>query len=304
MLDLRRLSLLRELHARGTIAAVADAMRLTPSAVSQQLAVLERETGLQLLEPAGRGVRLTDPAIVLVRHAEELLRRAEVAEAELAGVSGSVGGRGRIASFQSAALQLAVPAIRALARDAPDLRCELVEAEPEEALPALALGDVDVVLGDEWPSAPHVRPAGVERRELLRDQIRIVLATDHPIALRYPEQVPLAAVAGETWTAGHRGAPWEAMVNRTCRELGGYEPDIRHRTNDAVVSLDLIAAGEAITLLPDLVFRQLHPGVAVRAIADEVVERSIFVAIRAADAQRPSVQALLGAIDAAVAKLG
>lgn len=303
MLDLRRLSLLRELHARGTIAAVADAMRLTPSAVSQQLAVLERETGVRLLEPAGRGVRLTDPAIVLVRHAEELLQRAEAAEAELAGVSGSVGGRGRIASFQSAALQLAVPAIRALARDAPDLRCELIEAEPEEALPALALGDVDLVLGDEWPSAPHARPAGVERRELHRDFVRIVLAVDHPISLRHPKEVPLAAVARETWTAGHPGTPWEAMVNRTCRELGGYEPDVRHRTNDAVVSLALIAAGEAVTLLPDLVFRQPHPGVAVRAIADAVVERRIFVATRAADARRPSVQALLAAVDAAAAAL-
>src|SRR3954468_22172861 len=128
MLDLRRLRLLRELHARGTIAAVADALRYTPSAISQQLAMLEREAGVPLLERAGRGVRLTDPALVLVGHAEALLERAEVAEAELAAAAGIVAGRGRIAGFESVALQLALPAMAALARDAPRLRCELVEA--------------------------------------------------------------------------------------------------------------------------------------------------------------------------------
>src|ERR687896_721506 len=109
MLDLHRLRLLHELHARGTIAAVAEALRYTPSAVSQQLAVLERETGLPLLEKAGRGVRLTDAGIVLVRHAGALLERADRAQAELAAVAGNVAGRALIASFQSVALQIAVP---------------------------------------------------------------------------------------------------------------------------------------------------------------------------------------------------
>src|SRR3954462_7599239 len=111
MLDLRRLRLLHVLHARGTIAAVAEAVQYTPSAVSQQLAVLEREAGVALLEPAGRGVRLTDAAIVLVRHAEALLEQSERAESELAAASGRIAGRGRIASFQSVALRLAVPAM-------------------------------------------------------------------------------------------------------------------------------------------------------------------------------------------------
>src|SRR5919107_549989 len=112
MLDLRRLRLLHELHARGTIAAVADALAFTPSAVSQQLAALERQAGVALLEPAGRGVRLTDPALVLVGHAEALLDRAERAEAELAAAAGEVAGRARIASFQSVALKAAIPAMQ------------------------------------------------------------------------------------------------------------------------------------------------------------------------------------------------
>jgi len=205
VLDLRRLRLLHELHERGTIAAVADALQFTPSAVSQQLAVLEREAGVALLERAGRGVRLTDAALVLVRHAEALLDRAELAEAELAAAAGSVAGRGRIAAFQSVALRLASPAMHALAREAPGLRCELVEAEPEQSLPALALGDIDLVLADEWQHQPHARPAGVDRHDLHRDPVRLVLPEGHPVALRHGRPVPLRALADELWTTGHRG---------------------------------------------------------------------------------------------------
>src|SRR5918999_1432581 len=161
MLELRRLRLLRELHQLGTIAAVADALQFTPSAVSQQLAMLEREAGVPLLERAGRGVRLTDAALVLVQHAEALLERAELAEADLAAAAGTVAGRGRIAGFQSVMLRIAIPAMEALKRDAPRLRCGVIEAEPEQALPALALGDVDLVLGDEWEHQPRRLPDGV-----------------------------------------------------------------------------------------------------------------------------------------------
>src|SRR5215210_6331597 len=127
MLDLRRLRMLRELRERGTIAAVADALQFTPSAVSQQLAILERESGVRLLERAGRGVRLTDAALVLAGHAEALLERAALAEADLAAAAGTVAGRARIAGFESVALRLALPAMQTLARSAPRLRCELLE---------------------------------------------------------------------------------------------------------------------------------------------------------------------------------
>ena len=304
MLDLRRLRLLHELHARGTIAAVADALQFTPSAVSQQLAVLEREAGVALLEPAGRGVRLTDAARVLVHHAEALLERAEVAEADLAAAAGAVAGRGRIASFQSVAIRLAVPAIRALARDAPGLRCELVEAEPEQALPALALGDLDLVLADEWQHQPRLRPASVDREDLHRDPVHLVLPADHPTARRHRHAVPLAELAGETWTTSHAGTGWEQMTNRTCRELGGFDPDIRHRTNDSVTTLAIVANGQAVTLLPEFVGPESNPGVVVRRVAEGSVYRTIFAATRTADAKRPSVQALLGAVRTVATELG
>jgi DNA-binding transcriptional LysR family regulator len=303
MLDLRRLRLLRELKERGTIAAVADALQFTPSAVSQQLAILEREAGVRLLERAGRGVRLTDPALMLVDHADALLERAALAEADLAAAAGTVTGRGRVAGFQSVALRLALPAIQALASDAPRLRCELIEAEPEQALPALALGDVDLVLGDEWQHQPWRLPAGLQRHELLSDPVHLVLPAAHPAARRHRDAVPLAELAGEAWTTGHTGMGWEEMIQRTCRELGGFDPDIRHRTNDATVSLALVARALAVTMLPDLALAGRDAGVALRPIAERPVSRAIFAVTRATDAARPSTQALLAAVRDAVAAL-
>jgi DNA-binding transcriptional LysR family regulator len=303
MLDLRRLRLLRELNERGTIAAVADALQFTPSAVSQQLAMLERETGVRLLERAGRGVRLTDPALVLVDHADALLERAALAEADLAAATGAVTGRGRIAGFQSVALRLALPAMAALARDAPGLRCELVEAEPEQALPALALGDLDLVLADEWQHHPLALPAGLQRHDLLRDPVHLVLPVRHPAARRHSGAVPLAELASDAWTSGHPGMAWEEVTRRTCREHGGFDPDIRHRTNDATVSLALVASGFAVALVPGLVLRRRPRGTTLRPIAGNPAHRAIFAATRAADAGRPSTQALVAALRDAAAML-
>src|ERR687889_616795 len=229
MLELRRLRLLSELHARGTIAAVADALQFTPSAVSQQLAMLEREAGLPLIERVGRGVRLTDAALVLVEHAQALLERT-----------------------------------------------------------ALAVADLDLVLADEWEHQPQKVPTGVERHDLLSDPVRLAMPARHQAARRHPEAVPLAELAGEAWTTGHAGLGWEQMTHRTCRELGGFDPDIRHRANDATVSLALVARGLAVTLLPDLVLSGRHPGIALRAIAEAPVDRAIFAVTRASDAARPS----------------
>jgi DNA-binding transcriptional LysR family regulator len=296
VLELRRLRLLRELEQRGTVAAVADALGYTPSAVSQQLAVLEREAGVRLLEPAGRGVRLTDPARVLAGHAAALLDRAARAEADLAAASGAVAGRVRIAGFHSVIVHLALPALAELAVTAPRLRCELVEGEPEEALPALALGDVDLVLGDEWQHQPRLLPGGVERHELMRDRVRLILPARHPSVRRHPESVPMADLASDAWTTGHAGLGWDEMTRRTCQELGGFEPDVRHRTNDAGISLEVIAAGLAVGMLPDLALPARLPGIRLRDIADAHVNRAIFAATRRTDAARPSTQAALAAV--------
>lgn len=303
MLDLRRLRLLHELHQRGTIAAVADALQFTPSAVSQQLTVLERETGVALTEREGRGVRLTDAGLVLAREAAPLLEQAERVEAELAAATREPVGRGRIAAFQSVALNIATPAIAQLATTAPQLRTELIDAEPEEALPALALGDLDLVLADEWAGQPLPRLPGIDRHDLHVEPLLLVLPKAHPAATaaakRRAPALPLAALRDETWVGAPPGGGWESMILRACRDLGGFEPEIRHRTNDAIVACELVAAGQAVTLLPELTDPGRHPGVTTRRVAGGDVHRTILAATRTADAPRPATRALLEAVRAA-----
>src|SRR4051812_20516473 len=179
MIDLRRLLLLRELHARGTVAAVAGALAYSPSAVSQGLAALQREAGVPLTERVGRRLRLTEAGLRLVEHADALLARLEVAEAELQAAAelvagrlrlsggragaGPVAGRRRRGGGRWAAPPLVPPALDALARRHPALRIELVEAEPEEALPAVALGELDVAIAEEYDHAPRAVPPTLER---------------------------------------------------------------------------------------------------------------------------------------------
>jgi DNA-binding transcriptional LysR family regulator len=198
---------------------------------------------------------------------------------------------------------LAVPAMQSLAEEAPRLRCELVEAEPEESLPALALGDVDLVLADEWQHQPLPRPAGVTREDLHLDPVRLVLPERHPAARRPRRAVALAELADDAWATGHPDTGWEEIVIRTCRGFGGFDPDIRHRTNDSVTSLALVAGGRAVTLLPELVAPEARPGVVVREIAEGSLHRTLFMASRGADADRPSVRALRAAIRRAAADL-
>src|SRR4051794_10097926 len=252
MLDLRRLRLLRELAHRETIGAVAEALSYSPSAVSQQLAQLEKEAGVKLLERAGRNVRLTAAAQTLVTHADALLARVEEAEADLAATAGQVTGTVRIATFQSAGLFLLAPALERLSLLHPALRAEVEDAESETTLPSLALGALDLVLGDEYPFVPRRPDPRLDVEELLREQFRIVLPADHPLA-RAGGPVALAALRDEPWAAGKEHGDYAELTIRACRTWGGFEPEIRHRSNDLMILLALVAAGQAVTLLPDLV---------------------------------------------------
>ncbi len=164
MLDLHRLKLLREVDARGTVHGAARALDYTPSAISQQLAVLEREAGAKLLERSGRNVRLTEAGRVLVRHAATLLDGVEAAEAELAGIAaGHPAGVVRVSAFQSAFLRIVAPAVAALAQSNPDIRVEATELEVEEGVPALRLQQLDAVVGDEYEGQPRPVHADLTR---------------------------------------------------------------------------------------------------------------------------------------------
>ena len=182
MLDLKRLRLLRELAARGTIGAVAEALSYSPSAVSQQLALLEREAGVPLLERVGRNVRLTAAAQTLVTHTDALLARVEEAEADLAATAEQITGTLRVAAIQSAGLYLLAPALRRLSAEHPALRVEVTDAEPETSMPALALGSLDLVLGDEYPFLPRAPDPRLDLEPLIEEQFRVMLPVEHPLA--------------------------------------------------------------------------------------------------------------------------
>ena len=294
--------LLRELSARGTVTAVAEALSYTPSAVSQQLAALERDAGVPLLERVGRGVQLTDAGRRLVIHADAVLARLEAAEADLARASGEVSGRVRIASFQTAAHALVLPALGPLEERHPKLECELIQAEAEQALPALRLGDADLVIAEEYHHAPRPRDPALEHRELCRDALLFAVPAGHPAARR--EAIAFADLEGEEWAGGVLGTAWNDMLARACRSIGGFEPDIRHHVDDVRLILGLVAAGGAVALVPSLGWLNEIEGVVWRRPADGALDRRIVTAVRRGTGQRPAQQAVFDALADQARRLG
>jgi DNA-binding transcriptional LysR family regulator len=292
MIDLRRLRLLRELEMRGTITAAAHSLSFTPSAVSQQLARLEQETGVALLEKVGRGVKLTDAGRILAAHAERILDSVEAAEADLAAQAGVVRGQLRVGTFQSAGLALLTPALELLALDHPALEIDVVEADPEQTLPALLLGGFDLVFVDEYK--PTVPRQNLDRVHLLDDGLRIVLPRND--ALAAASEVRLADLATRRWATGQVGSSYAEEVERTCSELGGFLPRIGHRASDLLLLLGLIGAGNAVALLPDILGAERDSRVAVRPIAGHTLTRKISTLVRATSARRPTIIALREAL--------
>ena len=294
MLDVRRLRLLSELHSRGTLAAVADALHFTPSAVSQQLAALEREAGVPLLERVGRGVRLTDAALRLVEHADAVLERLELAEAELS-AAGELRGTVRVAAFQTAAYWLVAPAIVELASTHPGIEVRLEEMEAEDGLPLLRAGDVDIVIAEEYAYAPRPHDPLFERHPLADDRIRLVLPQDHRLARR--RRIELSELADEDWAVTRDDTHWADMVVRTCRSLGGFEPRIRYRASDIRLYCHLAAAGLAVGFVPALGRPENEPGVVVKDVsAGTPLARSVFAVTRRSAIARPVVGAVLDAV--------
>ena len=296
MIDLHRLRLLREVHVRGTVHAAAAALGYSPSAVSQQLSVLERETGTPLLARVGRGVRLTDAGQVLVRHADLLLYGAEAAEAEVAAVAaGRLAGTVRVAAFQSAFLQVVAPTIRALREEHPDITVQATEAEVELAVPALRLQQLDVVIGDEYHGRPRALHPELTREGLLTERINMVLPPDHPLAST--DDVRLADLADAAWAACQPGTGHHEMHLRACRQIGGFEPDVRYTSNDFTILLELVRTTGAVALLPDLVVDFHAPGVVVRPVVSDAVGREVFLLTRGS--RTPTVEAVTEALRSA-----
>jgi DNA-binding transcriptional LysR family regulator len=293
-LDLRRLRFLREFEERGTLAAVAAALGYSPSAVSQQLTLLEKDIDTPLFEKVGRGVRLTDAGRLLAHHARVLLSAAETAEADLAALSDDIRGTVRAGGLQSAARRLLIPAVAQMMIQHPKVRVEIFELELEQALPGLRLGAVDLVIGDEYDGHPRPRPAGMRFTVLHEEPLKLVLPITHPLA-QGPGAVSLAQLRTSIWTASAEGTGHHAMVVGTCRSLGGYEPDLRHRSNDADVQLELVRVAAAVALMPPLALPADDPALAIRDVAEADLKRRLMAVTRDTP-PAPALTALLAAV--------
>jgi DNA-binding transcriptional LysR family regulator len=295
MLAPRRLVVLREFVARGTIAGAAEALAFTPSAVSQQLAQLQREAGVELFRKAGRRLELTDAGRMLAERAGGVLAELEQLEADLAQVAGVVRGVVRVAAFQTAARALVMPALARLATAHPELRVELVELEAEESLPVLARGGLDVAIAEEYEHAPRPRLPELHRDDLAADELVLTLPRDHDAA-RSEGALRLGTLRATPWATARAGTNYADMFVRVCRSAGGFEPEIHHRVNDLRMLLDLVASGGVAALLPALGEPAEDPRVAVRPLVEGPFARALFVATRAADRGRPSTAAVVDAL--------
>jgi DNA-binding transcriptional LysR family regulator len=294
-LDLRRLRFLREFEERGTLAAVATALGYSPSAVSQQLTLLGKDVGTPIFEKVGRGVRLTDAGRLLVHHARVMLSAAETAEADLAALSGDVRGTVRAGGLQSVARRYLIPAVADMMTRYPQVRVEIFELELEQALPGLRLGAVDLVIGDEYDGHPRPRPAGMGFTLLHEEPLKVVLPATHPLA-QGGGAVSIAKLRNEIWATSAEGTGHHAMVVGTCRSLGGYEPDLRHRSNDADVQLELVRVGAAVALMPPLTLPIApDPALAIRDVAEASLKRRLMAVTRDTP-PAPALTALLTAV--------
>jgi DNA-binding transcriptional LysR family regulator len=296
VLEIRRLVLLRELAIRGTIAAVAEALNFSPSAVSQQLSLLEKETGMTLLRKAGRRVQLTPQAEVLVESAGEVLDTVERAEARLQASLSVVSGRVRVAVFQSAALALMPATLRAMAARYPDVRVEMVQREPEEALRETWARDFDMVIAEQYPAhaAPH--HPGLDRRPLTEDAIRLALpsaeAALHPVG-------SLSQARVMPWVMEPRGAASRHFAEQLCRSTG-FEPDVRYETADLQAHIRLVESGNAVALIPDLVWAGRDTSCRLLDLPGRP-SRTIFTAQRLAGSASPAARAFRNTLEAAAA---
>lgn len=297
-MELRRLRLLAELDRRGTIAAVAGALSFSPSSVSAQLAELEREAGTALLLRAGRNVQLTPAGRRLAGHAREALAADEAVRAEIGGITDRPAGRIRVAVAQTAALALVPPVLDMLAKQSPDLRIEVVGRETVPALEELRARSLDLVVGIDYEPVPVPVYREVHRADLLEEDV--LVAVPARSRLRRDAAVDIRTLENRAWAAGPRGDGHSAAIEYVCARLGGFAPDIRHRTDDALILRALVSSGQAVTLLPALI-GTATPQVAVRPLNGTRLTRTIFTAARDSGKDSPAVTTVRDALKEASA---
>jgi DNA-binding transcriptional LysR family regulator len=299
-MSLQQLRMLREVANRTTIAAAAESLGYTSSAVSQQLSGLEKATGVAVLERVGRNVRLTDAGRELVRHAEDLLAGMEAAQVAIERMAGEVKGTLHITVFESVAATLLVPLLDRLAQRHPELTLRTLQMDPDLAMDALASGELDLAFAIDYPHAPAPRRDDITRFSLLEDVMRLVVHEDDELAEL--DCVALCDLHDRPFISSPVALSCGRCVVVACRDAG-FEPDVAHQVDDFATSLHLVQAKQGIAMIPDLGLLRLAQGL--RAIdIDPPVSRLVQLAYRSTNVDRPAIVAVQQALCEVVDELG
>ncbi|MFE6813025.1 LysR family transcriptional regulator [Streptomyces sp. NPDC057677] len=297
MIEARRLHILRAVADHRTVTAAAAALYLTPSAVSQQLAALEQETGHRLVERSARGARLTPAGEILLSHANAVLAQLERAESELAAYGSGEAGTVTVAAFATGIGLVVAPAIRALADAAPGIRVRVRDAEGDESLMMVLDRQVDVAVAVEYRGAPGEDDARLTRVPLYAEPFDAVLPPGH--ALAAGERVALGDLAKDAWIGQSAGNPCHDVTVLAC-EYAGFTLNPEHSSDDFRAVVALAAASAGVALVPRSALRGMElTGVEVRPIEGVAPTRRVFAAVRRGAEDHPLISPVLSALGVA-----
>ncbi|MFI7211558.1 LysR family transcriptional regulator [Micromonospora maritima] len=291
MIDVRRMQVLRAVVTSGSVTAAAAHLGYTPSAVSQQVAALEKEAGIALLERVGRGVRPTAAGRLLTEHAAIISQHFAAAETALADLRAGRTGRLTIRYIASVGPTLLAPALARLRREHPDVTIEPKLTDPNDPLLDVEQGSADLAIVVRRTS-DESRP-GVRVTHLLDDTYQAVLPVGHPLAGR--RMVDLADLAGEPWVGSEPPGPCLEPITDACA-AAGFSPDFVAKSEDYATAQGFVAAGLGISLIPRLGLGARHPGVAIRPVRRPEPVRAIYAAVREISLDQPALRALIDAL--------
>jgi molybdate transport repressor ModE-like protein len=275
MLDAHRLALLAEVAHAGSIAGAAQRLAFTPSAVSQQLAKLERDIGAPLLHRNPRGVTLTPAGEALLSHAETIVGELRTAERTVRALLGEEPAQLTVGTFASAGMTLVPAALAGFRRDHPAVALRLLDLEPPDGYGLVSSRDLDLLITHRYPGAPLPDPRGLTRSLLRSERFRLILPEGHPRAR--VRRLTLRALAGEDWISGSPGVP-----NRVCldqlADAAGVTLAVAYETRDYQVILALVEAGLGVAFVPESVLARMGPArIEVRDAADARPARDVFL---------------------------
>ncbi|MBB1157973.1 MULTISPECIES: LysR family transcriptional regulator [Amycolatopsis] len=298
-LSLHRLRMLRELHRRGTVTAAAAALHYTASAVSQQLAQLERDVGAKLFERLGRRVQLTELGILLTEHAEEILGSVERATLALEEAQGTMSARLTAGVWASVASGLLPTALTALAADYPGIQVRTKELAPEATADAVRDGTLDLSFVIDYSDAPMEWSDGLERAVVAVERLHAAV----PAGALPSATVPLDALAEHPWILASPKSHFGRAIRIACHRHG-FQPKINHEVEEQSTAMAMVGAGLGVTLVSDLGLRLLRPpGIDVVALAPPLL-RTVSIAYRRTEIRRPALHLVVAAVQEAAAELG